>query len=31
MISHEEPLLAEFADEVIRLCDGKIVEQETIR
>jgi putative ABC transport system ATP-binding protein len=30
MISHEEPLLAEFADEVIHLCDGKVVEQETI-
>ncbi len=27
MISHEEPLLAEFSDEVIRLCDGKVVEQ----
>ena len=31
MISHEEALLAEFADEVIRLSDGKIVEQEKIR
>ena len=30
MISHEESLLAEFADDVIRLCDGKIVDQETI-
>jgi len=30
MISHEESLLAEFADDVVRLCDGKIVEQETI-
>lgn len=30
MISHEEPLLAEFADEVINLCDGRIVEKETI-
>ena len=28
MISHEENLLAEFADDVIHLCDGKIVEQE---
>jgi putative ABC transport system ATP-binding protein len=26
MISHEEDLLAEFADGVIRLCDGKVVE-----
>jgi putative ABC transport system ATP-binding protein len=25
MISHEESLLAEFADEVIHLCDGKVV------
>ena len=24
MISHEEPLLGEFADEVIHLCDGRI-------
>jgi putative ABC transport system ATP-binding protein len=30
MISHEEPLLAEFADDVIHLCDGKVVEQQTI-
>ena len=30
MISHEEPLLSEFADEVIHLCDGKVVEKETI-
>jgi putative ABC transport system ATP-binding protein len=29
MISHEEPLLSEFADDIVRLCDGKIVEQET--
>jgi putative ABC transport system ATP-binding protein len=29
MISHEEPLLSEFADEVIHLCDGKLVEEET--
>jgi putative ABC transport system ATP-binding protein len=28
MISHEESLLAEFADDVVRLCDGKIVDQE---
>ena len=31
MISHEEPMLAEFADDVISLCDGKIIEQEKIR
>ena len=31
MISHEESLQAEFADEVIHLCDGKVVEQETVR
>jgi putative ABC transport system ATP-binding protein len=31
MISHEEPLLAEYADEVIRLCDGKIVGREKMR
>ncbi len=31
MISHEESLLAEFADDIIRLRDGKVVEQETIR
>ena len=30
MISHEEPLLSEFADEVIHLCDGTVVEKETI-
>lgn len=29
MISHEESLLKEFADDMIRLCDGKIVDQET--
>lgn len=29
MISHEENLLAEFANSIIRLCDGKVVEQET--
>jgi putative ABC transport system ATP-binding protein len=28
MISHEENLLAEFADDVIHLCDGKIVGKE---
>jgi putative ABC transport system ATP-binding protein len=28
MISHEEILLAEFADDVIHLCDGKIVGKE---
>ena len=31
MISHEQSMLAEFADEVIHLCDGKVVEQENIR
>lgn len=31
MISHEESLLAEFADDIIRLHDGKVVEQEEIR
>ena len=31
MISHEQSMLAEFADEVIQLCDGKVVEQEKIR
>ena len=31
MISHEHAMLAEFADEVIHLCDGKVVEQEEIR
>ncbi len=31
MISHELPMLAEFADEVIHLCDGKVVEQEKTR
>lgn len=31
MISHEESLLAEFADEVIHLCDGKVMKQEMIQ
>lgn len=31
MISHEEPLVESFAHEIIRLCDGKIIEQEKIR
>ena len=31
MISHEEALVAQFADEVISLHDGKIVEREKIR
>jgi len=31
MISHEQAMLAEFADDVIHLCDGKVVEQEKIR
>jgi putative ABC transport system ATP-binding protein len=28
MISHEEDLLAEFADQTVRLCDGKIADDE---
>ncbi len=31
MISHEESLLVEFADGIIRLRDGRVVEQEQIR
>jgi putative ABC transport system ATP-binding protein len=31
MISHEHALLAEFADELVQLCDGKIVERQKIR
>ena len=31
MISHEEALLAEFADELVQLCDGKVVERRKIR
>jgi putative ABC transport system ATP-binding protein len=31
MISHEETLLAEFSDDVIHLCDGKVVERETMK
>jgi putative ABC transport system ATP-binding protein len=31
MISHEQPMLAEFADDVVHLCDGKVVKQENIR
>jgi putative ABC transport system ATP-binding protein len=31
MISHEQSMLREFAHNVINLCDGKVVEQETIR
>jgi len=31
MISHEQTMLREFADDVISLCDGKIVEAEEIR
>ncbi len=31
MISHEESLLSEFADEAVRLIDGKISEQEKYR
>jgi len=31
MISHEQPLLAEFADDVIHLRDGEVIESEKIR
>jgi ABC-type glutathione transport system ATPase component len=31
MISHEELLLQEFADAVIRLRDGQVVEQQKFR
>ena len=31
MISHEHALLAEFANELVQLCDGKIVERQKIR
>ncbi len=31
MISHEQALLSEFADNIIHLCDGKVIEQEKIR
>lgn len=31
MISHEQSMLREFADDVINLCDGKVIEQETVR
>ena len=31
MISHEQSMLAEFAEEVIHLCDGKVIEEEKIR
>ena len=31
MISHEESLLDEFADDVIHLQDGKVVQEERIR
>jgi len=31
MISHEESLLDEFADDVIRLQDGKVIQEERIR
>lgn len=31
MISHEQSILVEYADEVIHLCDGKVVDQEKIR
>lgn len=31
MISHEEPLLDEFADDIIHLQDGKVVQEEKIR
>jgi ABC-type lipoprotein export system ATPase subunit len=31
MISHEEPLLREYADEVVRLQDGRVVSREILR
>jgi hypothetical protein len=31
MISHEEILLEEFADDVIHLQDGKVIQEERIR
>ncbi len=31
MISHEQALLAEFANELVQLCDGKVVERQKIR
>ena len=31
MISHEESLLDEFADDVIHLEDGKVVQEDRIR
>lgn len=31
MISHEQSLLREFADDVINLCDGKVVEEKETR
>ncbi|MBN1807022.1 MAG: ABC transporter ATP-binding protein [Sedimentisphaerales bacterium] len=31
MISHEQSMLGEFADDVISLCDGKVIEQKEIR
>ncbi len=31
MISHEQALLSEFADNIIHLRDGEVVEQEKIR
>ncbi len=31
MISHEQALLAEFADELVQLCDGKIVGRQKMR
>ena len=31
MISHEQALLAEFADEIVQLCDGKVVERQRAR
>ena len=31
MISHEQALLAEFADEIVQLCDGKVVERQRTR
>ncbi len=31
MISHEESLLAEFTDNIIRLRDGEVIEREKIK
>lgn len=31
MISHEQALLAEFADEIVQLCDGRVAERQRTR